>query len=435
MQNNIVKVTLQDKEVGRLYWDSRLRRAIFCFAPSFVAEGKDIAPLTASIKDDRLASSPILGNKEKLFQGLPPFIADSLPDRWGNQVFEQWAVQNKIPMRNLTPVDKLAFIGKRGMGALEFEPYTYYILKFAEGDDFPFTNVEMTYYELAKLAHIEMMPSRLLEIEGRYHFLTERYDRKRGKKIHTQTLAAMYPDATSYEDLFSVARMLAIPGKEMEELFRRLVFNAFGANVDDHIKNFSFLLGDEGLWHITPAYDLTFTVNLDGTGYENRHSMTILGKDDGLTEEDLLLFAKENNTRDARRIIDEVAQAFTHFYDIAMANHVGDYWTSRIEEYLSQRLPSEYADKMKHYLPTIIEPYRDEDYANLEVQSFKLSETKRHDFHLQVTINGINYRYVVGRRNPVAQEIINAGRGKMPVDTIKSLIKRYLIPLAARDLT
>ena len=441
MQNNIVKVTLQGKEVGRLYWDSRLRRAIFSFAPSFVAEGKDIAPLTASIRNKALSSSPILGNKEKLFQGLPPFIADSLPDRWGNQVFEQWAVQNKIPMRNLTPVDKLAFIGKRGMGALEFEPatdgfdnpdniqlgslyclakkifeqrevatilpdeelslqslyevgtsaggqhpkaiiaindktgdirsgqillsedYTYYILKFAEGDDFPFPNVEMTYYELAKLAHIEMMPSRLLEIEGKYHFLTERYDRKKGQKVYTQTLAAMYPDAASYEDLFSVARMLAIPGKEMEELYRRLVFNVFGANVDDHIKNFSFLLGDEGLWHITPAYDLTFTVNLDGTSYENRHSMTILGKDAELTEEDLLLFAKENNIRDARRIIDEVAQAFTHFYDLAMANHVGDYWASRIEKYLSESMPSKYADKMKHYLPTTIEPYRDEENA------------------------------------------------------------------------
>ncbi len=511
MQNNIVKVTLHGKEVGRLYWDARLRRAIFSFAPSFVAEGKDIAPLTASIKDGKRASSPILGNKEKLFQGLPSFIADSLPDRWGNQVFEQWAAQNKIPMRNLTPVDKLAFIGKRGMGALEFEPategfensdniqlgslyhlakkifeqrevatilpdeelslqslyevgtsaggqhpkaiiaindktgdirsgqillpedYTYYILKFAEGEDFPFTNVEMVYYELAKLAHIEMMPSQLLQIEGEYHFLTERYDRKKGKKVHTQTLAAMCPDATSYEDLFSVARMLAIPGKEMEELYRRMVFSVFGANVDDHIKNFSFLLDDEGLWHITPAYDLTFTVNLDGTGYENRHSMTLLGKDEELTEEDLLLFAKENNIRDARRIIGEVAQAFTHFYDIAIANHIEDYWASRIEKYLSQGIPSEYADEMKHYLPTFIEPYRDEDNHNLEVQSFKLSETKRHDFHLQAMINGKGYRYVVGRRNPVAQEIIDAGRAKMPVDTIKSLIKRYLIPLAARD--
>ncbi len=512
MQNNIVKVTLHDKEVGRLYWDTRLRKAIFSFAPSFVAEGKDIAPLTASIKDGRLASSPILGNKEKIFQGLPPFIADSLPDRWGNQVFEQWAVQNNIPMRNLTPVDKLAFIGKRGMGALEFEPatdgfensdniqlgslyhlakkifeqrevatilpdeelslqslyevgtsaggqhpkaiiaindktgdirsgqillskdYTYYILKFAEGDEFPFTNIEMTYYEIAKLAHIEMMPSRLLEIEGEYHFLTERYDRKNGEKVHTQTLAAMCPDATNYEDLFSVARMLVIPAKEISELYRRMVFNVFGANVDDHIKNFSFLLGDDGLWHITPAYDLTFTVNLNGTGYENRHSMTILGKDDELTIEDLLLFAKENNIRNAREIINEVAQAFTHFYDIARANHIDDYWASRIEEYLSKGIPSEYASAMTHYLPTVIEPYKDENNNNIEVQSFKLSETKRHDFHLQAMINGIAYRYVVGRKNPVAQEIINAGRGKMPVDTIKGLIKKYLIPLAEREL-
>ena len=67
---------------------------------------------------------PILGNKEKIYQGLPPFLADSLPDRWGNMVFDQWVSQNHIPKRKLTPVDKLSFIGKRGMGAFEFIPAT-----------------------------------------------------------------------------------------------------------------------------------------------------------------------------------------------------------------------------------------------------------------------------------------------------------------------
>ena len=71
---------------------------------------------------------------------------------------------------------------------------SYYILKFAEGDDFPFTQMEMVYYEMAKEAGITMMPSRLIRIEGKHHFLTEHYDRINGEKIHTQRLAAMSPE-------------------------------------------------------------------------------------------------------------------------------------------------------------------------------------------------------------------------------------------------
>lgn len=94
MQNNVVKVLLHDEEVGRLYWDVKQRRAIFSFVPSFVSRGLDIAPLIASVKSAGVTAYTIMGNREKLFQGLPPFIADSLPDRWGNQVFEQWARQH-----------------------------------------------------------------------------------------------------------------------------------------------------------------------------------------------------------------------------------------------------------------------------------------------------------------------------------------------------
>lgn len=506
MQNNVVKVLLYGKEVGRLYWDAKNRRAVFSFAPTFVAEGQDIAPLTASIKRQSVSLHPIMGNREKLFQGLPPFIADSLPDRWGNLVFEQWAFQNNIPMRSLTPVDKLAFIGKRSMGALEFEPateeleiskglelnglyqlarkifeqrevaqilpeeelslqslyevgtsaggqhpkaiiaindktgdirsgqvllseeYTYYILKFAEGDDFPFTNVEMAYYEIAKLASINMMPSRLLEIEHKHHFLTERYDRVEGKKIYTQTLAAMYPEAESYEDLFAVSRMLGVSLAEQQELFRRLVFNVFGGNVDDHNKNFSFMLVN-GTWQITPAYDMTFTVNLDGSFYENRHAMTLLGKDEDITKDDLLAFAKENDIRGAETVIDEVASAFTHFYDLAITHHVDDYWASRIEEYLSHLLPEGYAEKMQHHLPTVLSPYCTAD--GKEVSSFHLQETKRHDFRLTADIDGKTYSYIVKKKSPLAKEIISAGRTKMSQESMKDFIDRFLMPLAA----
>ena len=124
MENNVVSVMLWGEEVGKLYWDERNKRAVFNYHPDFIKKGVEIAPLTASVKGPAAKGMPILGNKEKTYQGLPPFLADSLPDRWGNMVFDQWAAQNHIPKRKLTPVDKLSFIGKRGMGAFEFIPAT-----------------------------------------------------------------------------------------------------------------------------------------------------------------------------------------------------------------------------------------------------------------------------------------------------------------------
>lgn len=193
------------------------------------------------------------------------------------------------------------------------EGYTYYLLKFAEGNDFPFTNVEMAYYEIAVEAGINMMPSKLINVEGKWHFLTERYDRVKGMKVHTQTLAAMNPDACSYEDLFEVCRKLKISVTEQTELFRRTVFNMLAANVDDHIKNFSFMMDRDGSWHITPAYDLTFTTNLDGAAYENVHSLTLLGKRSDITVADLVQFAKMNSIKGEKAIINQVATAIAHF--------------------------------------------------------------------------------------------------------------------------
>ena len=103
---------LWGEEVGKLYWDERSKRAVFNYHPDFIKKGVEIAPLTASVKGSAAKGMPILGNREKIYQGLPPFLADSLPDRWGNMVFDQWAAQNHIPKRKLTPVDKLSFIPK-----------------------------------------------------------------------------------------------------------------------------------------------------------------------------------------------------------------------------------------------------------------------------------------------------------------------------------
>lgn len=510
MESNIVSVMLWGDEVGKLYWDVRAKRAVFNYNPDFVKKGTDIAPLTASIKGSAGKGFPVVGNREKLYQGLPPFIADSLPDHWGNKVFEYWAAQNHIPKQRLTPVDKLAFIGRRGMGALEFVPavsglessksvqidslyrlaqkifderqevsvrddenldlqslyevgtsaggqhpkaiiaindethdirsgqvslpegYKYYILKFAEGDDFPFTRMEMVYYDMAKEAGVRMMPSRLVHIEGGYHFLTQRYDRPDGRKIHAQTLAAMNPDADSYDDMFEICRTLNLPVNEQSELYRRMVFNVLGGNVDDHIKNFSFLMDKDGEWHVSPAYDVTFSTNLDGSAYENAHSMSIMGKTEGITVEELILFARRNGIKNARRTIEEVSTAISHFYKHASRYQIDDYWKDRIEHFLSGMVPSPYNETMNHYLPTVVDPYETED--GLSVSDVRILETARHDFRIEALVDGKIRRYIADRKSDLASEIRNKGRDKMSVDEKKKLVSEFLLPSARRDM-
>ncbi|MBD5285716.1 MAG: hypothetical protein HDS29_05505 [Bacteroides sp.] len=112
-----LKVKLWGEETGRLVWNSATRRIYFMYNPD-LNNIPDIAPLLLSAKN-RNTILPIYGDERPLYQGLPPFIADSLPDSWGNTLFDKWVKDNKIPRNKVTPLYKLMFIGTRGMGALE----------------------------------------------------------------------------------------------------------------------------------------------------------------------------------------------------------------------------------------------------------------------------------------------------------------------------
>ena len=412
MENKAIAIWLWGHLLGYLSWDERMHCSTFVFEEKFLETGWEVAPFYCSVHSPS-ALVPRRGNTDKLYAGLPPFVADSLPDRWGNRVFEAWAKRNGITSRILTALDRLSFIGKRGMGALEFEPaqlvtgdempipvaelyhlalsiqeerqeawlrgdgdiyledlyrvgtsaggkrakaiiainkegdirsgqaelpadYTHYILKFNDDKEFPFSEVEFAYYKMACAAGITMMPSRLMIIEGNRHFLTERFDRRKGDKQHVLTLAAMEPDANSYDDLFAVCRRLRLPQKQQSELFRRMVFNVLGHNVDDHSKNFAFLMDKEGVWSLAPAYDLLFTIDLDGPKYMNRHSMSIGIKNDSITEEDLLVFAKENDIASAQQIVEEVRWVMSQWNEFAQEAEVPQQWIERIAEALKK---------------------------------------------------------------------------------------------------
>jgi serine/threonine-protein kinase HipA len=415
MENNIVKVSLWGQTVGEIYWDEKRRQSCFSFSSDFIIKGLDIAPLTASIHNPLLARGEVyLGNKKDLYKGLPEFLADSLPDNWGERVMNHWADHYGGKVR-LTPVDALSLMGKRSMGAFEFEPYMekweratdiklselyelasiimeeskfpegeeplihlqklfsvgtsaggkrpkaiiainqetgeiksgqgllpseykYYILKFNEGKQFPTTLLEKTYYDMAIEAGINMMPSSLKYTDGTPHFITERFDRLSGKKVHTQTLAAMAPEADSYEDLFSVARKLGVPSDELVRLYRQAVFNFLGDNLDDHNKNFSFVMHENGDWHISPAYDLCFTYDLTGMGFANRHELSICGKDKDITKDDLLMFGRTNDIRGAESIIKEVSDVLLNFREYALKNGVSEFFAEVIQKKLCQNI-------------------------------------------------------------------------------------------------
>ena len=410
MKDNIIQVQLWDKNVGLLSWDDNKGCSVFQFDKDFMLYGWNIAPLIAPLDSAYVQKSfPMSGNKEKLYGGLPEFIADSLPDYWGNIVFQKWMEANHLLPKSVNAVDRLSFIGKRAMGALEFQPahiqedasinielsslyelanrlfldrqdinidmsnnlimedlykvgtsaggqrpkaiigmdeetgiirsgqadlppnFNHYILKFdtSKRDELPITKVEMAYYLMAKDAGINMMPSKLVEIEGTKNFMTQRFDRQNGKKIHTQTLAAMSSFADAYEDLFVVGRKLNLSADEQSQQYRRMVFNVIAENVDDHTKNFSFIMQPNGEWHISPAYDIVFSADPDSHFYRN-HELTILGKRKNITKQDLLLFAQRQDIKNAASIIDEVAEVVMNFKAYAEMVEINDYWIKKI---------------------------------------------------------------------------------------------------------
>lgn len=220
--------------------------------------------------------------------------------------------------------------------------FTHYILKFDTGkpDDFPFTRVEMAYYLMAKDCGIDMMPSRLVEIEGTQNFLTQRFDRVGGKKIHTQTLAAMSSFADTYEDLFVVGRKIRLTAEEQTQQYRRMVFNVLAGNVDDHTKNFSFVMYPNSEWHISPAYDLLFSID-PASRFFRSHELSIIGKRNNITRKDLIVFAKNQDIKNAANIIEQIADVVNNFKYYAEQVGINEYWTDRIYKILKENVALE----------------------------------------------------------------------------------------------
>ncbi len=172
--------------------------------------------------------------------------------------------------------------------------------------------VEMAYYNMAIACGIEMMPSRLLEENGRAHFMTKRFDRENGStKHHIQTFCAIKHfdynavGSFSYEQLFQTMRELKLPYPASEQLFRRMVFNVAARNCDDHTKNFAFRLKKDGVWELTPAYDICHAYQTKHY-WVSQHALSINGKRTNINKEDMLLIGKSIKNKKADAIIEEI---------------------------------------------------------------------------------------------------------------------------------
>jgi len=191
------------------------------------------------------------------------------------------------------------------------------------GESSGFGRIEMAYYLMAKACQIDMMESRLLEENGRAHFMTKRFDREGGdQKYHVQTLCAMQHydfnqiTSFSYEQLFQTMRLLRLPYPQAEQMFRRMVFNVIARNCDDHTKNFAFRLKKEQEWELTPAYDICFAYR-PGSNWVSQHNLSINGKRANITREDLLEVAKSMNIKKANTIINEINEMVTKWNTFA----------------------------------------------------------------------------------------------------------------------
>ena len=179
------------------------------------------------------------------------------------------------------------------------------------GESTGYGRIEMAYYLMAIECGIEMMESKLLEENGRAHFMTKRFDREGNIKHHVQTWCAMKHfdfnevNSYSYEQLFQTMRELKLPYPEADQLFRRMVFNVIAKNCDDHTKNFAFILKKGENWRLAPAYDICYAYRPDSI-WVSQHALSVNGKRKGIVKKDLIAIGKSMNIKKVESIIDEI---------------------------------------------------------------------------------------------------------------------------------
>lgn len=412
-QDRLINVIAFGQEIGKLGYDIDQGKSFFQYNPEFIDAGKFSKFFPFIFK--RTKSVQFFSEyQQDSFQGLPPMIADSLPDTFGNIIFQEWLTARGI--QKVTPLEQLAYVADRGMGALEYKPvkelpktspinideiisilekvlklkestseaaldelsllnlfkigtsaggarpkilisehketgeiiagdretsedYNHYLIKLHLDDSEGYNKekVEYAYYLLAQDAGINMMPSKLIEDK---HFATLRYDRQFGEKQHVLTVTGLtgwdfksQPENSSYENVFKVALAIELPHKDLQQLFRRMVFNIVFKNVDDHLKNHSFIYNkEENKWNLSPAYDLTYALNPLFTFKNITRALSVNGKRTEITINDFLTIAEEFAIKNPKGVIEDVQRLIPRWKEIASQVEIPKNIIDKIEE-------------------------------------------------------------------------------------------------------
>lgn len=229
--------------------------------------------------------------------------------------------------------------------------YEYWIIKFDAikqgsqidvNEPMGFTNVEYVYHLMAKKAGIQMTECKLFQDGERQHFLTKRFDRVEGKKVHIQTLHAI-AHMDSYKTwnidmYFRVMTRLKLAYKDHEQMYRRVVFNALSGNTDTHTKNTSFMMFEDGSWHLTPCYDVICSVSIKFKSTTENHKTTINGKYKNFTYTDLMKVAERNGIKQAPKIIKEVVNSLSDWKMLAEENGVKEDYKEHVQEVIDENI-------------------------------------------------------------------------------------------------
>lgn len=392
------------RQVGRLAWHER--RALFEFNPGFLASGIALSPLHLRLQPNVLTAIP------GLFDGLHGVFNDSLPDGWGRLLLDRHLRAQGLSPGALTPLDRLAYVGHRGMGALTYQPehaqqmpsqthaldlddlakdaqlvlagetvdvlerlmelggssagarpkvliglsddrrsvvhgvdtlppgHAHWLVKFRnQSDPDDMGALEVAYAAMAQLAGIQQNPVTLLPSKtGHGHFATLRFDRVGERRVHVHTACGMlHADhrlpSIGYETLLKATRALTKNQADVDQMFRRMVFNVLAHNRDDHTKNHAFLLREDGAWTVAPAYDLTFS---DGPAGE--HALDVAGEGRAPRLAQLLEVAKKTGVaaKTANACVAEVRAAVAAWPTIARDTGVSTASARRVTEALQR---------------------------------------------------------------------------------------------------
>lgn len=400
-----VRLDWGDREIAVGTLAEAERRIYFEYAASFLEAPLPISPFKLPVRPG------LFEHVDREFAPVFGVFDDSLPDSWGLLLMDREFKRRGRALASISVLDRLAYIGTRGMGALTYHPplpdtqaepvdvdlgtlareaervlegsaeevlpalriaggspggarpkvlvgvrddgriiagaaelpagYRPYLVKFAAGQDPPHLGpVEAAYARMAREAGIDVPDTRLFETSAGRHFGVERFDRRGSSRLHMHSLGGLLHAShrvasVDYVGFLRATLFLTRDQRQVEEAYRRMVFNVVAHNRDDHVKNFSYLMGKEGVWTLAPAYDLLFA---EGPG--RQHTMDVAGEAARPTDRDMLRVAEECevDSRRARGIIEEVRGAARQWLRFARADGVPGEVAQQIRHVIAARV-------------------------------------------------------------------------------------------------